>query len=380
MSSSPLSPPSSTPLSATGPYRASPAERCAWWLACLFLAVFLSCLRLTTTRPFRLTTFEQLVNFEAIEPFQHRVLLPAIAAGVQQFAPVGETLLFGLLEVIAWMLLVGLAYRALVIFEIGRSEPVRRLLAFTVLVPMLLHLVAPDLQMAAGFSANHDLLDIGGWTPRPIFYYVYDLPAAMFTLALVLLIARLVEQPTRRRFASYLAVFALATVNRETTLFLLPAFVLLLWPVLGARRCLFWATLQAIVFLAIQLPLAELFAGNVNPNARLAHTPYEYHLGYNLEALANPLYAITYLARFSAALYIPVLLWRRFLDRRLAGLLIGFALPLAAVAIVVGRMVEQRIFIEIVPLIWLAALQVIAARTAGLGNDHAAGPTPRSDL
>ncbi|MES1929983.1 hypothetical protein SADO_12034 [Salinisphaera dokdonensis CL-ES53] len=367
-------------LSPPNAYRATAAERCAWWLACLFLAVFLSCLRLTTTQPFRLTTFEQLVNFQAIEPFQHRVLLPAMAAGIQQFAPIGETLLFGLLEVIAWMLLIGLAYRALVVFEIGRSEPVRRLLAFTVLVPMLLHLVAPDLQMAGAFSADHDLLDVGGWTPRPIFYYVYDLPAAMFTLALVLLMAQLAAQPTARRYAAYLAVFAVATVNRETTVFLLPAFLLVMWPVVGARRCLGLLALQGMVFLAIQLPLTELFADNVNPNARLAHTPYEYHLGYNLEALANPLYTITYLARFSAALYIPLLLWRRFLDRRLAGLLIGFALPLAAVALVVGRIVEQRIFIEIVPLIWLGALQVIAARTSGLGGDKAAEPGPQRDL
>ena len=125
-------------LSAPNAYHSTTLERCAWWLASLFLALFLSCLRLTTTRPFELTTFKQLVNFEAVEPFQHRVLLPAIAAGIQQIAPVGETLLFALMEVAGWMLLIAVAYRALVVFEVGRSEPVRRLLAFTVLVPMLL--------------------------------------------------------------------------------------------------------------------------------------------------------------------------------------------------------------------------------------------------
>lgn len=364
----------SSPMSSHGAYRATPAERCAWWLACLFLAIFLTCLRMTTTSPFRLATFEQLVNFQAVEPFQHRVLLPAIAAGVQQLTPIGETLLFALMEVVAWMLLIGLAYRALVIFRIGRSEPVRRLLAFTVLVPMLLHLIAPDLQMAAAFSADQPLLDIGAWTPRAIYYYVYDLPAAMFTLALVLLLAQLADQFTRRCFALYLLVFALATVNRETTLFLLPAFIWLLWPALGARRCLTLAALQAALFLAIQLPLGELFAANTNPNARLAHTAYEFHLVYNLAALSNPLYLITYMARFTAALYIPVLLWRRYLDRRLTRILVGFALPLAAVAFVVGRIVEQRIFIEIVPLVWLAALQVIAARTADLDKHTPTAP------
>jgi hypothetical protein len=361
-----MSPPLLSPPNA---YRATRVERCAWWLACVFLALFMTCLRLTTTRPFRLTTFEQLVHFEAVEPFQHRVLLPAMAAGVQQVAPISETLLFAMMEVVGWVLLIGLAYRALVMFEVGRSEPVRRLLAFTVLVPMLLHLIAPDLQMAAAFSADRPLLDIEAWTPRAIFYYVYDLPAAMFTLALVLLMARLAVRPTRAMFLRYLLVFALATVNRETTIFLLPAFALLLWPAAGMRRCGLMLAAQLGLFVAIQLPLTELFAANVNPNAALKHTGYEYHFGYNLDALSNPLYTITYLARFSAALYVPLLVWRRFLDPRLARLLIGFALPLALVAVVVGRIVEQRIFIEIVPLIWLAALQVIAARTSGLAAD-----------
>ncbi|MES1939441.1 hypothetical protein T5B8_04336 [Salinisphaera sp. T5B8] len=367
-------------LSAPNAYHATPLERCAWWLASLFLALFLSCLRLTTTRPFELATFEKLVHFQAVEPFQHRLLLPAIAAGIQQIAPVGETLLFALMEVAGWMLLIALAYRALVVFEVGRSEPVRRLLAFTVLVPMLLHLIAPDLQMAAALSLDRPLLDIGGWTPRAIFYYVYDLPAAMFTLALVLLMVRLTREPSMRGFAWYLLVFALATLNRETTVFLVPAFALVLWPVAGLKRTALMVAAQTLVFVAIQIPLSALFAGNTNPNAHLGNTAYEFHLFYNLEALSNPLYLVTYLARFTAALYLPVLLWHRYLDRRLAVLLIFFAVPLALVAIVVGRMVEQRIFIEIVPLVWLAALQVIARRSAALdgpqGNAFAAHTKP----
>jgi hypothetical protein len=370
-------------LSAPNTYHSTTLERCAWWLASLFLALFLSCLRLTTTRPFELTTFKQLVNFEAVEPFQHRVLLPAIAAGIQQIAPVGETLLFALMEVAGWMLLIAVAYRALVVFDVGRSEPVRRLLAFTVLVPMLLHLIAPDLQMAAALSSDRPLLDIGGWTPRAIFYYVYDLPAAMFTLALILSMVRLTRTPSARCFALYLAVFVLATLNRETTLFLVPAFALMLWPVVGARRTLLMVTAQTAIFLAIQIPLTALFAGNTNPNAHLAHTAYEFHLFYNLETLSNPLYLVTYMARFTAALYLPVLLWHRYLDRRLGIALIFFALPLALIAFVVGRMVEQRIFIEIVPLVWLAALQVIATRTAGLESpagraQEPAGFAPRT--
>lgn len=346
------------------PVAAARIERIAWLTASVLVALFLTCLRLTTTKPFELTTFEKLVNFEAVEPFQHRVLLPAIAAGAQQIAPLGETLLFGVMEVGFWIALIGLAYRALTMFGIGRSEIARRMLAFTVVIPMLLHLVTPDLEMTHSFSADHSLFDLGAWQPRAIYYYVYDLPAAVFTLGLVLLLARLAERPSVRLFAAYFAVFALATLNRETTVFLLPFAALLFWSRLSFGRWFLFMAAQTLLLAAIQLPLQWLFAGNVNPNAHLGNTQYEFHLVYNLIALSSPLYALTYIARFCAGLYIPLLIWRRYLDRRLALALLGFALPLALFAAVVGRMVEQRVFVEIVPLIWLGALQVLSARCA----------------
>lgn len=342
-------------------------ERLLWLSAAGLIALFLTCLRLTTTEPFELTTFARLIDFDAVEPFQHRVLLPAAAAGIQAVAPLGETLLFGLMEMGFWMALIGVAYRALAQFGIGESTLSRRLLAFTIVIPMLLHLITPDLQITQSFSASDDRLDLGTWEPRAIYYYVYDLPAAVFTLALVLMLSRLAERPHAAGIAAYLAVFAVATFNRETTVFLLPFVALLFWQRLSFTRWAAFLAAQALLFAAIQLPLQWLFADNVNPNAQLGSTQYEFHLVYNLIALSSPLYALTYIARFAAGLYLPLLVWRRHLDRRLALALIGFALPLALFAVVVGRLVEQRIFIEIVPLIWLGALQVISARCADTG-------------
>jgi len=352
----------------TAPLSPSPGtsrlERLIWLMAAVMVAVFLTCLHLTTTAPFKLTTFHQLVNFNAVEPFQHRVLLPAIVAGLQVYLPLGEKLLFGLLEIGGWVALIVLAYRALVLFEIGRYDLMRRVLAFTVVIPMFMHLIAPDLQLVSAFVADNERFDVGTWQPRALFYYVYDLPAALFVFAMTLALARYARAPARRYMALYFLLFVIGTFNRETTVFMLGFFLLLFATRMPWHRLALLLIVQGALFVAIQGPLNWLFADNVNPNAQLVGTQYENHFIANLVLLSNPLYLLTFVARFAAGLYLPVLLWHRSLDRRLAMALIGFGLPLIFFALLAGRVQEQRIFIEVVPLIWLAAMQVIAARGA----------------
>jgi len=362
----------------TPPAESARIERIIWLLAVTMVAVFLTCLHLTTTAPFKLTTFSQLVHFEAVEPFQHRVLLPALVAGLQQILPLGEKLLFGVFEIVGWIALIMLAHRALVILSIGRHDLMRRVLAFTVVIPMFMHLIAPDLQLVSAFVADEQRFDLGSWQPRALFYYVYDLPAAVFTLAMALLLIRYTQGDRRRYLLAYFLLFAIATVNRETTVFLLGFFTLLFARRMAWPRLLLLLVLQGGIFIAIQWPLNWLFADNINPNAHLGNTQYENHLWANLALLANPLYFVTFVARFAAGLYLPVLLWHRTLDTRLICALVGFGLPLIAFALLAGRVQEQRIFIEIVPLIWLAAMQVIATRAATHAEPNAM-VTERSD-
>lgn len=344
-------------------HNAESVERLTWWFATGLTAVFLTCMHMATTPTFKLASLDKLVRFEAVEPFQHRVLLPSVVASIQRVLPLGEVLLFGLLEVAGWVALIVLAHRALVCFRVGRSEFMRRMLAFTVVVPMMFQLIVPDFRLIHPPAEPSFALDFGTWRTWPLFYYAYDLPAAVLTLAMALVLAREYERPTARGFTLYFGLFALATLNRETAVFMLPLFALLFWSRLSMQRWLGLLALQAGLFVAIQLPLHWLFEGNVNPNGRLAGTNYEYHLIQNLGLFASPLYLMLFAARFTAGLYLPVLLWRRYLDRRLAAALLGFCLPLIAFAFLAGRVVEHRIFIEIAPLMWISALQVIAVRS-----------------
>ncbi|MDN3722184.1 hypothetical protein QW131_30760 [Roseibium salinum] len=79
------------------------------------------------------------------------------------------------------------------------------------------------------------------------------------------------------------------------------------------------------------------------------------------DTFSSPLYAITYFARFSAGFYLPVLLLYRYLDPALGRMLICFAVPFLASAAYFGRLVEQRVVVEVVPLLWLCAMQAVWA-------------------
>jgi hypothetical protein len=181
-----------------------PAGRLAWPCALIVSAIFLTSLHLALTWPWYLATPTRLINFEAVEPFQHRLLVPIIAAGVQALVPLGEELLFAFVEVLAWMALVMVAYRALSVFGIGGSALSRRVLAFTIVMPMALHLIMPDLILTPLFNLDGGVLELGTWRAQRLFHYPYDLPAALFTLVLVLLMVQLARTHDSRWLALYL--------------------------------------------------------------------------------------------------------------------------------------------------------------------------------
>lgn len=339
-------------------------ERFAWWVAATLASIFLTCVHLILAKPYVLTSFERLVHFQAVEPFQHRILVPALVAGAEHVLPLGHRLLFGAVEVLFWLLLIGVGHQAVKQMPIGHNSTLHRALAFTLLLPMALTLMMPDLRMVPGLSITHGVIDLGDWWALTVYYYPYDLPAGVFTLALALLLFALAERPTLPRLLMFFALFALATSNRETTLLLIPMTALLFWGRVSTTQWLALLAAQAAVYYAVEWPLHWLFSDQPNPHRALSSTQYEDHLASNLALFESPIYALTFMVRFAGGCLLPVLLWWRYLDRRTVSALLGFVLPLVLSAIVVGRIPEHRIFTEAVPLIWLAALQVVAARVA----------------
>lgn len=350
-----------------------------WPVVVLLLAILLTSLHFVMADPWRLATFSKLIAFEAAEPFQHRVMLPAIAGTLRSALPLGEDLLFALLEVAGWAALIVVAHRGLVLFEVGSSDLMRRILATTFTIPMALHLIVPNLQFKPPYVVEDNTFELGSWHAEPLFYYPYDLPAGVFTLALVLILVRIARDHDPRWLAAYMGLFALATFNRETTLFLIPAFAAVFYGSMPAGQLGRALALQAGLFVLIQGALQWAFADNLNPSAVVPGTAYEYHLTRNFAELANPLYLATFLARFAAGAYIPLLLLRSRVDPALGRALLAFGIPLLGFALMMGRIQELRIVIEVVPLLWLAALQVLAARPAAAADvleASAPGPMP----
>lgn len=337
-------------------------ERLGWWCAVFLSSLLLTGLQLNTTAPFRLASLDRLIHFQAIEPFQCRVLVPAIAAALQHLAPLGTTLAFGLVELCFWMVLITLSYHALVRFRVADSELGCRALAFTVLAPMAVQLLVPEMHVASSISLADGLFNIGSWHRWPLFYYPYDLPAAVFILTLFLVLMRLRESIDRPGVMLFLAVFTVATINRETTIFMLPCTAALLWGRLSARRIVLLLAAMLALFLAVELPLYWLFNAQPNPNRRIDDTQYENHLLENLGLLESPFYAAWFITRFAGGFALLMLFWWRYLGRTLKIAAIAFVLPLTLSAFWVGRVPEHRIFIEAVPLVWLAALQALSTR------------------
>lgn len=338
--------------------------RLIWPIALLSYAILLTALHYSMASPWWLASPERMADFTAVAPFQYRLLLPAMVAALRVTSPLGVELLFALTEVVAWMLLIVVAHRALVVFRIGTSDLLRRALAMTVVIPVAIHLIMPDLRMHSAFVINSGVLELGEWRVEGLFRYVYDLPAAVLTLALVLLLRRFVQTLEGLWFAAYLGLFAFATLNRETTWFMLPAFFAVCYRVLDWGTLAKTLMLQIAVFVAIHGSMQWFFMNNANPYANIPGTQYENHLIANLTELTNPLYLITYLARFGAGLYLPILLLHRSLEPVLSRTLLCFGIPFLASTLLFGRIQEHRVFIEIVPLLWLGAVQALAARNA----------------
>ena len=339
--------------------------RVAWFVTLLFYALFLTAFHYAATMPWWLASPERMANFSAAEPFQHRLLMPLIASILKRaIPPLNVDVIFAMLEVGLWMLLVIVACRALERFRIGHSDTVRRYLALTIVIPVAMHLIVPELKIPSLFIPHINIIEFRDWGLHHLPRYVYDLPAAVFILALVVLLKRFTQHPDRSRFAAYLGLFALATLNRETTIFLIPAFAVCCFGIVDRGTLAKTVAAQLIVF-AIVLVAAKIFSdGAANLHQAAPGTDYQDHLTGNLSLLTNPLYLLIYAVRFAAGLYLPVILMHRHLDQVLKRTLLCFGLPLLASAVLVGRLQEERVVIEIVPLIWLAALQAITAAGA----------------
>lgn len=122
-----------------------------------------------------------------------------------------------------------------------------------------------------------DLIPVPALLFLPCFYvhmsFVYDFPTLfLFTLGLAML--------AERRWTGYFVVFAIACLNKETTLLLTVVWLANLWNELPRRRLLLGAAAQILLLFVIRGGLALLYADNPG-------TPLEWHLWHNVGRYSN---------------------------------------------------------------------------------------------
>lgn len=173
------------------------------------------------------------------------------------------------------------------------------------------------------------------------YYYVSDLPAVVFfTLGLYLI--------RKNKMLPFYALFAVASLNRETIAFLTPVYILVNWH--RPRRGL-WTScvVQILIVLTARLFLVSLYG-----HRALHH----FTLVENLTALPDPYTICQVLSALGFLWIFPVLGWRLIPDPFLKRACL--VLPLVGVAsIFMANVDEIRVYCEFTPIVLPPALLLL---------------------
>ena len=176
------------------------------------------------------------------------------------------------------------------------------------------------------------------------FRFTYDLPSlAFFAAAMYLLYCR-------KHWGYFVLLFLVATVNRETTLLLLPLYMLsnavaggtLRWPLLFRSRTLAVVLPLALAWLGWQILIRHVFAAN--------RSEFYPRLDWNVKSLLAPLAWPQLLSACGYLLPLVLILRRRIADPRLRAWL--WIVPVWILFMFsYGILIETRVFGELIPLI-----------------------------
>jgi len=201
------------------------------------------------------------------------------------------------------------------------------------------------------------------------FILPYDVPSlCFFSLALYAIIVR--------NSVAFYATFVVGTLNRETMLFAVVPFAI--WqlvdasaaPVPGGRRRAFGhAVAQVTAWLLVRILIVKVFASHAAAG-EAAGGLVIFHLKDNLRSVLKP-YHWPLLASCFGFLLPLVINYRRLIEDARLRLAVQIVLPAwLAVMLVVGAMLEIRIFAELIALVALAAGLIGRRLPSYLADNH----------
>ncbi len=184
------------------------------------------------------------------------------------------------------------------------------------------------------------------------FRFIYDLPSlAFFSAAMYLLYFR-------RHLGWFIALFLVATINRETTLLLLPLFLINEAALPGTMR---WSRALQARNLYVVLPLAAFWiAWQVGIRHHFAGNPSEFYprINWNVKSILVPQAWPQLLSACAYLLLFIVVMRRQIADRRLRAWL--WVLPLWFVFMFsFGILIETRVFGELIPFVVCSTILIV---------------------
>ncbi len=319
--------------------------RYAWLTGTLLAAAAFVSLRMSMSSVYIGADLSALMMGDAHIPYQYRVLVPIAVRGVTAL---------GLGAPLAWLLaplgIAGLSDSFAVPPDvIATYLAVEILSVWGILVSFraLAALFVPRFAVQAG-AALVLLAALGVLplcSPGSRLWYPSDMPAVLVVVVSYLLLFS-------GRVGLFCALFPAATLNRETTLFLLPLLFLLPQAVLRAPHAKACGVALALCWMLEKAALYLAFRGNHG-------FPLHPNVVVNLESVReiSLLATVALIALGSALLY-----WASAVRRHDARLLAAWraALIFVAALFLAGKMDEMRIYLELLPLAALALLVAVA--------------------
>ncbi len=322
-------------------------------------------------------SLEKLAAFQETAPFQYRLLVPAMVRVAHGISGWPLFRLYAIAEWAGWVLLVLAAGQAAAGLLPPLSWQTTRLVALTAIVAVGAQLMAPVRFRA--FQGDTMLGDVngllnGGTGSLRILSNVYY-PWDIWTAALLLLLIatavgfrRSIDAPS---LAAYAALFLVATLNRETTILIVPFSLWALAPRVTRAQLAGFAVVQVVSWIAVRAFVVSITGAPPNPKPSLPGGA-EWYLWTNLRTLTYPLYAATVLVPFAGGAWLPLLAWWGERPPLARALLVWYVVPAAAIAFVFGIFHETRVFTEAATATWLAATATAHAHgMAASRTEHA---------
>lgn len=310
-----------------------------------------------------------LTNFNAYKPYQYRVLMPLLIRGIESITP--KFIENNVVEVAAPRITAQMEQEAVPDYKAHKiSIEVLRVVIYAGLSILSFFLFMLALWKLAGAfdyfpPSLAAILPIGLLLVMPLYFdygtFAYDFPhLLLFTLGLYFL--------AKGKWPSYLVIFALGIINKETAIALTLIFAVYYYRKLPRHVFFYLLGGQLLIFLAIKLTLYFVFYSNPGVFA-------EWHLSRNFSYLADLSHYFRF-EKLGKGIFMPFALqipWPRGLNIPVLALVSGlmiygwrekpdflrkatvYFIILFLLAITYGFVNELRAYYDALPIVYLLA-------------------------